>query len=372
MKGRVIVTISVGVLGSIVALAQSQVPKLPAKPADAPPLSVQAPLDPGYAALTAMCKTPPPARGRGAGGGGGRGAAGGGRGPAPAAGVRDVKSEAIPGVIAAGQTWKFLWQEEGNNGDGIVGTDDGGLLLAQNDNSKVVKLDKNGKPSIAYSDTHTGGALSISPKKTTFVVERGLHQRIEQLAPQRKVFADMYNGEPLDCIGGVINDITADSKGGVYFTMGGVYHADPKGMITKYGENITPNGIVLSADEKTLYVTNGMTMAAFDVQPDGSLKNQREFGQLGAGGGDGSTIDAAGRVYVTYSEGVAVLSPEGKKLGTIPTPRGVITAAFGGKDKKMLYILARGAVAADGSEVANAAQVWVIPMLAQGYKGRAK
>src|SRR5215510_7966555 len=366
MKGRVVVTtISVGVLSSIVALAQSQVPKLPAKPADAPAPSVQAPLDPGYAALTAMCKTPPPARGRGAGGGGGRGAAAGGRGPAPAAGVRDVKSEAIPGVIAAGQTWKFLWQEEGNNGDGIVGTDDGGLLLAQNDNSKVVKLDKNGKPSIAYSDTHTGGALSISPKKTTFVVERGLHQRIEQLAPQRKVFADMYNGEPLDCIGGNNNAITADSKGGVY-------HADPKGMITKYGENITPNGIVLSADEKTLYVTNGMTMAAFDVQPDGSLKNQREFAQLGAGGGDGSTIDAAGRVYVTYSEGVAVLSPEGKKLGTIPTPRGVITAAFGGKDKKMLYILARGAVAADGSEVANAAQVWVIPMLAQGYKGKAK
>jgi hypothetical protein len=50
----------------------------------------------------------------------------------------------------------------------------------------------------------------------------------------------------------------------------------------------------------------------------------------------------------------------------------VISAAFGGKDKKLLYVLARGAVAADGTEVANAAQVWVIPTLAQGYKGRAK
>jgi hypothetical protein len=53
-------------------------------------------------------------------------------------------------VIAAGQRWTFLWQEAGNNGDGIVGTDDGGLLIAQNDNSKVVKLDRNGKPSIVY------------------------------------------------------------------------------------------------------------------------------------------------------------------------------------------------------------------------------
>ena len=66
-------------------------------------------------------------------------------------------------------------------------------------------------------------------------------------------------------------------------------------MVTKYGENITPNGIILSADEKMLYVTNGPTLAAFDVQADGSLTNQREFAKLeGGGGGDGSTIDAPG------------------------------------------------------------------------------
>ena len=95
-------------------------------------------------------------------------------------------------------------------------------------------------------------------------------------------------------------------------------------------------------------MTNGTTMAAFDVQPDGSLTNQREFAKLGGGGGDGSTIDAAGPPLRDHSEGIPVLSPEGKNLGAIPTPRGVITAAFGGKDKKMMYILARGA--ADGTE----------------------
>jgi gluconolactonase len=278
----------------------------------------------------------------------------------------------IPGVIAAGQQWKFVWQEAGNNGDGIVGTNDGDLLLAQNDNSKVVKLDKNGKVSVVYSDTHTGGALSMSPKGATFVNERGLHQLIVQL-PQRKVLADKYQGDPLDCIGGVLNDLTADSKGGVYFTKGGVYYANPKGVVTKYGENVNPNGIILSANEKILYVTNGTTLAAFDVQPDGSLTNQREFAKLeGGGNGDGSTIDAAGRIYVTTNPGVQVISPEGKYLGLIPTPRGVITTAFGGKDKKTLFILARGAKDASGTEVANAAQVYAIQMLAQGYKGRAK
>jgi gluconolactonase len=369
MTSKGIFTLALCFTGSVTALAQTQPPRLPPPPANPPAPSVQAPADPGYAALIAMCKTPPAGRG----GGGGRGGAGrAGGAPAPVPGVREYKVEAIPGVIAAGQQWKFLWQEVGNNGDGIVGTDDGALLLAQNDNSKVLKLDKDGKTSVAYSDTHTGGALSMNKKKALFIVERGLRANVTQLTPPRKVLADSYQGEPLDCIGGVINDLTADSKGGVYFTMGGVYYADPKGVVTKYGTT-TPNGIVLSADEKTLYATNGPAIAAFEVQPNGSLTNQREFAKLeGPGGGDGSTIDKDGRLYVTTNIGVQVLGPDGKHLGTIPTPRGVITAAFGGKDKKMLYILARGATQADGTEVANAAQVWAIQMIAQGYKGRAK
>ena len=156
----------------------------------------------------------------------------------------------IPGVIAAGQQWKFVWQEAGNNGDGIVGTDDGGLLLAQNDNAKVVKLDKNGKPSVVYSDTHTGGALSMNKKGELFIVQRGLHSNVTQLTPKRQVIADkLTNGDPIDCLRGVINDLTADSKGGAYFTMGGLFYASSKGVVTRYGEGLSTNGVVLSADE---------------------------------------------------------------------------------------------------------------------------
>jgi gluconolactonase len=364
MSSRGIFVIAVSVLYPLAASAQGQPPRLPAGATKAPPASVQAPADPGYEALIKTCKTPPPA---GRGGAGGRG----GRGAAAPEGIRDYTVAEIPGVIAAGQKWKFLWQEAGNNGDGIVGMNDDSLLVAQNDNSKVQKLDKNGKATVAYSDTHTGGALSMNKKGALFIVQRGLRANVTQLAPQRKVLANTFQGEPLDCVGGVINDLTADSKGGVYFTMGGVYYADPKGVVTKYGQDVTPNGIVLSADEKTLYVTDGPELAGFDVQPDGSLTNQRALGKY-EGGGDGLSIDSMGRIYVTTNAGVVVLSPDGKNLGTIPTPRGIITGAFGGPDKKTFFILARGATDSDGNEVANAAQVWSIPMIAQGYKGRAK
>ena len=367
-KHPAVIAAGLCMLTSALLVAQTVVPRLPpASPNPSGP-SVQAPLDSNYAALIATCRTPPATPG-GRGSAGGRGGA---RGASPPQGVRDYSVTEIPGVIGAGRRWTFVWQQAGNNGDGIVGTDDGGLLLAQNDTSNVVKLDKDGKPSVTYSGTHTGGALSINSHGDLFIVERGLYMRIEQLAPRRKLLTNSYQGEPLDCVGGVINDLTADSRGGVYFTMGGLFYADAKGVVTRYGENLTTNGVILSADEKTLYVTNGATLAAFDVQRDGSLTNQREFATFTAGGGDGATIDSQGRLYATTGAGVEVIGRDGQHLGVIPAPRGVISCAFGGNNKQTLFVLARGAQDAEDNEVANAAQVWSIQMTAQGYKDRAK
>jgi gluconolactonase len=290
---------------------------------------------------------------------------------------------AIPGVIAAGQTWKSVWKGTGNNADGIIATSDGGILAAQNTDSKVMKIDKDGKVSFPYTDTNTGGAVSMNKKGDLFAVERGLPTSVWQLAPKRQLLADKFNGEPLDCIGGVINDLTADSNGGVYFTFGGLYHADSKGVVTKQGTVTGTNGIILSPDDKTLYVTGrlpaaqgdaapggaggrgaggGGGMIAYDVQRDGSLTNERQFAMVG---GDGSTIDAEGRVYTTTNGagGIAVVGKDGKVLGSIPTPLNFITVAFSGPDKKTLYGVANNQ---------RFDEIFKIEMIAQGYKGRAK
>jgi gluconolactonase len=377
MKLERVLIIALGLTGGIVALGQAPAP-------GQGPANVQGPQDPRYAEVIAACKVPPPTRGGGAGRGQARGAGGGApatpgapaapggqaaRGAAPAgrgapAGPRDYTVTAIPGVIAAGQQWKVVWEGTGNNADGILASGDGGLLAAQNDNGAVLKLDRDGKASIAYSGTRTGGALSMNSKGALFIAERALNPAIRQLAPESRVLANRFRDDPLDCIGGVLNDLTADSKGGAYFTMGGLFYASPAGVVTQYGENLATNGVILSADEKTLYVTNGGTVAAFDVRPDGSLANQRVFVTLqGGGGGDGLAVDSAGRVYVTGGPGVHVAGADGTYLGLIPTPRGVITAAFAGPDKKTLY-----AVANDRVNV----QIFTIPMIAQGYPGRAK
>lgn len=352
MKSTGIFAIALGVFAATAAWCQ--IPP-PAGLRSGP--GVQAAMDEREPEVLRACKTPPPARG------------GRGRGPgvaAAAAGPREYKVTEIPGVVAAGQQWKEIWEVDGNNADGIIATSDGGLLIAQNDKSDVVKLDKNGKTSIAYMGTNTGGSLAMNSKGTFFVANRGLNPSIDELAPQRRMLANRYNGDPLDCIGGALNDVSADSKGGVYFTMGGLFYADAKGAITRYGENLTTNSIILSADEKHLYVTNGATLAGFDVQKDGALTNQREFAKLeGGGNGDGSTFDTAGRMYVTTNPGVQVIGPDGKYLGLIPTPRGIISVAFSGPDRKTLYAVAR-----DNAQ--NKDWIIAIQMTAQGPKGRGK
>src|ERR1700684_2290015 len=174
MKLNVMLAIALGVSVSTFAFGQSQAPPATAQPAGAQ-RSLQALQDPKEAAVLAACKNPPPPAQRPPG------APGQGGPPAPAPGPRDYTIAEIPGVIAAGQQWKFVWQELGNNGDGIIGSPDGGLLIAQNDNSKVVKLDKDGSASVVYTDTNTGGALSMSTDGALFIVERGLNPSLAEL-----------------------------------------------------------------------------------------------------------------------------------------------------------------------------------------------
>ena len=97
----------------------------------------------------------------------------------------------------------------------------------------------------------------------------------------------------------------------------------------------------------------GEYILAFDVEPDGTVKNRRNFAkyeivtQRPNGtpdvrfGGDGLAIDGQDRVYAATAAGIQVFSPQGKHLGTIPVSRNPNNLAFAGPDKKTLYIVAR-------------------------------
>lgn len=167
--------------------------------------------------------------------------------------------------------------------------------------------------------------------------------------------ADRWQGKRLNSP----NDNITRSDGTIYFTdppygvpagqareldFQGVFRVDPAGTLHLESMDMNrPNGLVLSPDEKTLYVadTEDGLVRKFAVRPDGSLGPPTMFVPSTGGGGDGMAMDDAGNLYVTTNTGVQVYQPNGMTWGTIPVPEVPTNCTFGDADRKTLYITAR-------------------------------
>jgi gluconolactonase len=306
-------------------------------------------------------------------------------GPPPAF-ARDLPITAIPGVIAAGVSWTKVWQQAGNSADGLIPDKDGNVLMAQEDYDTVLRLMPDGKTSVAVPDAKGLGSLSIDRQGRLYGAHRTerpgstkpdvatIMNAITILTPKQQIVGQAWDGH---AAAERPNDLITDNQGGAYFTAVCLYYASPKG-VTTVAENLNTNGIDLSPDDKTLYVTNGPTVVAFDVQGPGVLGNRRDFAHLDAGGGgDGLAVDQAGRLYVSSGPGVQVFDKAGKYLGLIPSPRAVISITIAGPDRKTLYMAGSGADDANGQPIKQgpqqtAATVYAVPLLSQGLKGHAK
>ena len=273
----------------------------------------------------------------------------------------------IPGVIRAGAKVELV--KDGLNGlEGPVPSGDGGLYFTAIEENRIYKVDRDGRTiSIGRENTNgTNGLYLLKDGRLLGAESGGL--RIIAIAPNGTVtgLATAYRGMPLRSP----NDLIADSKGGVYFTdpaprpapnvapmqPGNVHYLRANGEVLLIDSEIRrPNGLTLSPDGRTLYVgdTEGEYVYAFDVQPDGSARNKRQFvkllepeqGSLGLRSrADGMALDSEGRVYVSTAAGIQVIDPQGKHLGIIRLPAVARNLAFAGADRRMLYLTALNAL----------------------------
>jgi gluconolactonase len=306
------------------------------------------------------------------------------------AGEREATISAIANVVDDQAQWNLVWADF-VTADGITATADGGVLFAQEQTDKLIKLTVDGQQFTFLENMNGPGSVSIDSSGRIFAVQRtcteplnnelaGCNEltRVMQVAPEARLLATSFaDGRSL----GRLNDLIADGNGGAFFTSRGAYHVSAEGVVSVVAEeDLFSNGIMLSRDGRTLYVTNNTVVIAFDVARDGSTSNRRDFASLnGDRGGDGMAIDDAGRLYVTASQGVHVIAENGSYLGLIPTPRSPITLAFSGPDKKTLYVPMMGAVGPDGKAWATpegirntAMTIYTLPMLTAGFAGRPK
>jgi gluconolactonase len=307
-----------------------------------------------------------------------------GAGQPPQGPPTETVAPEIPGVVAGGTKVQVI--KDGFQGtEGPIALPDGSLIFTETNANRITKIDKDNNISSFLENTNGSNGLAFDSKGRLISVQTTPGQtKIGVVYPKgaEAVLADSYEGKPF----GRPNDLVVDKKGGVYFSEPGpnaqpgappaalppaVYYIPPGGRAVKIAEGIErPNGIQLSRDEKTLYVNNtsGEYLLAFDIQPDGTVKNRRNFAKYEGvaktatgvnSGADGLAIDSQGRVYVATSTGVQVFNPQGQHLGTIPLSRAPQNLAFAGPDKKTLYVVGRGAA-------------FKIQMIAQGFKDRVK
>jgi gluconolactonase len=282
----------------------------------------------------------------------------------------DTTAPDIPGVVAGG-TKVHLIRDLFHSTEGPIAMPDGSLLFTEQDagDGQLVKIDNDGNVSTFVTNTNRTIGLAYDTKGRLIGVQSNI-PRIAVLYPTRMTLVEEIDGLPIVAP----NDVVADTKGGMYFTdtlnsrfrptppsrtKPWIVYIRPDGKAVKASEEVErPNGISLSPDGRVLYAANGPIVSAFDVQPDGSLRNFRTFATLMGGNADSMCVDAAGRLYVAAG-GVQVFSPQGQYLGTIKTPLNPQAPAFAGRDKKTLYVVGGGAV-------------YSVAMVAQGIQGRAK
>ena len=151
------------------------------------------------------------------------------------------------------------------------------------------------------------------------------------------------------------NDLVVDRPGGVYFTLTGageVVYVSPQGKAQTVASNIqTPNGLILSPDEKTLYVSEYVPkkILSFKVGKNGALNAKKLFakmddGQLNLKGDEGMCVDRAGNVYCAGPKDIWIWDSKGKLIDKIVCPERAVNCAFGGTQLRDLYLTGFGGV----------------------------
>jgi len=283
---------------------------------------------------------------------------------------------AIAGVTNAGAAIELLTSER-EGSEGPLPLADGSLLFTEARVQKITRIGADLSISTFLDDTGGANALAAADDGTLFAV---LQQppRVGVVHPeaQKKILAEGYDGKPFTRP----NDIVRASSGDIYFTdsaqnatpaTGGpsVYRISAAGEIQRLIDDIErPNGLILSKDERTLFVANtlGQHVLAYAINADGTLGERQEFAALAGwnaaektSGADGLAVDDEGRLYVASNAGIEVFDTDGAALGVIPLPVKPQNLAFGGPDKSWLYVVGRGAA-------------YRFPVLTPGLSTRAK
>jgi len=236
---------------------------------------------------------------------------------------------------------------------------------------KRLPLDEPAGVSVLVAEANGANGMASDRDGRLIVCEQGSRwepariSRIDRATGERDTLVEDWRGLPLNSP----NDVVVACDGAIWFTdpsyghlqgfrpppvLGDfVYRHDPAtGDTSVLADGFDkPNGIALSPDERTLYVTDSGAnqepgsyhvdrphhIMAFDVTGGTRLSGERLFAVVSPGFPDGLKVDQDGRVYASSFSGVQVFDPDGELLGEILLS-GAVNFCFGGPERDVLLI----------------------------------
>jgi len=279
--------------------------------------------------------------------------------PSPTPSVSIVPTGATVQKITTG-TYSFLEGPAWAGSAGLYFNDINGSTTAPlghsinkilNSTETVLNSASRNSNGMFYDAAHQQFIVCVNQAGAGYIATMGLDGKFKD------TLVSKYNGSNFN----MPNDLDVDASGGVYFTdptwnsskpqaNNGVYYLSSDKKITQGISNLSkPNGIILSPDQKTLYVddSDGKDIWAYDVTATGVIANKRSFAQLpvssvfsSSSGADGVAIDTSGNLYVAFTGGIRIFSADGKIVSTIAVPEGPTNCTFGGTNMNILFITA--------------------------------
>jgi gluconolactonase len=268
---------------------------------------------------------------------------------------------------AQGGAAKHTWPESAERivhglrfTEGPAWSPKGFLLFSDIPANRIYRWEEGQRPRVFREPSHHSNGLAFDKEGRLLACEHSARRVTRtELNGTLTILAERFEGKRLNSP----NDLTVHSDGSIYFTdppyglrqskgkqeldFQGVFRIAPDGKLTLLIKDmVRPNGIALSPDEKLLYVDDSQQkiVNVYEVRGDGFLVNGRlliDLDQHGTRVTDGMKVDVEGTLYVTGSEGVYVVSPEGKLLAKILCEGGCTNCCFAGPDRKTLFITGR-------------------------------
>ena len=254
---------------------------------------------------------------------------------------------------------RSLWADVNQGGrladsflEGPVFDEQGNLFVTDIPFGRVFRIDPQGQwDLVAQWDGEPNGMKFLNAGQLLITDYRNGLVVLDIASGQVRPYLERRNSESFKGV----NDLVFDSRGNLYFTdqgqtglhdpTGRVYRLAPDGRLDMLLSNVpSPNGIVLSKDERFLFVaaTRGNCVWRMPLLTDGSVSKAGQFfTSYGPSGPDGLAMDEGGRLLVA-NPGLAyvwVLGPraEPEEVLTGPAGASVTNLAFGGPERKTVF-----------------------------------